>query len=341
MKQSRCDRRSPRSRRGGAGAALLVIVGALVAGTSGVSGQGVPDDAVPATECCLALLFPIGARALALGNALTARGTSTGLFVNPASLASVEDQFLVHNASTSLEDSNTFSLVVAAGLVGTFGLSYRLIDHGEQDARDASGNPTGTLGVLEQVLTATYATEVAAGLDAGVSYKLYQFRQDCRGFCGVEGFAATTHSLDLGVHYAPGGIRGLEFGAAVVHLGFPLQVINAEQASPVPTRVRAGAAYEVLHHFSSDSAHAVHLMADFVTGVRASGGPLVNVGAEATLDGTIFLRAGYAGGTGITSGGAVGIGLHYDRFELGIAKGFVSSPIDDTEPVQITFGVRF
>lgn len=317
------------------------MVVALVAGTSGVAGQDLADDAVPATECCLALLFPIGARALALGNALTARGTSTGLFVNPASLASADDQFLVHNASTSLEDSNTFSLIVAAGLVGTFGLSYRLIDHGEQDARDPSGNPTGTLGILEHVLTATYATRVAAGLDAGVSYKLYQFRQDCRGFCGVEGFAATTHGLDLGVHFAPGAVRGLELGAAVVHLGFPLQVINAEQASPVPTRLRAGAAYEVLHHFSSDSTNTLHLMADFVTSVRASGGPLLNVGAEATLDGTIFLRAGYAGGTGITSGGAVGVGLHYDRFELGIAKGFVSSPIDDTEPVQITFGVGF
>lgn len=336
MKRSRWARRLA-FRRGSIHIGLIAAL-ALTAESRSVAAQ---EDAVPATECCLALLFPIGARALSLGNALTARGSPAGLFVNPASLAQADDQFVVHNASTSLEDSNTFSLVIDAGLVGTFGLSYRLIDHGEQQARDPSGNPTGTLGLLEHVLTATYATTFSSRLAAGVSYVLYQFRQDCTGFCGVEGFAATTHGLDVGARYTPPALRGLELAAAIVHLGFPLQVINAEQAAPLPTRIRVGAAYDVLQHFTTDTTTTVHVIADVVAGVRAGAGPLVNLGVEAALDRTIYMRAGWAGGTGITSGGAVGIGLRYDRFDLAVAKSFVSSPVDDSEPVQITFAVRF
>ncbi len=300
------------------------------------------SNPVPATECCLPLLFSVGARALGLGDAITARTSPASLFANPATLADVpDDEFLVHNTRTSLEQSNTFTLLVRSEVAGSFALSYRLVDHGEQDARDPNGNPTGRIGVLEQILTATYATRVMTGINAGVNYKLYQFRQDCRGFCGVEGFSATTHGVDLGVQVKPPRIESLELGASVVHLGFPLQVINAGQASPMPTRVRIGSAYELAHHFAADTTVTAWLVVDVLANPRNRSQSQINVGAELSLEETMFLWLGYAGGAGLTGGAAVGVGLVYDRFQIGVSKSFVSSPIDDSEPLQVTFGIRF
>ena len=313
-----------------------VGAGAAVAPPAVASAQ----DLVPSQECCLPLLFPIGARTLALGDAVTARSDPGALFANPAVLAGIEsDQFIVHTASTELERSNTFSLLIRSEVAGTFGLSYRLLDHGEQTATDPSGNPIGTLSVVEQVLTASYATRVVAGLSAGVNYKLYQLRQDCRGFCGIEPFAATTHGIDAGLQYRP--IPVLEVGASLLHFGFPLQVVNAEQASPLPTRYRVGAAYEVLHHVEAGTAAEFWLLADVVGGFRDGGSPITHVGAELAIDRSIFLWSGWSGGTGLFAGGAVGVGLRYSRFDVAVAKSFVATVVGGQEPFQVSFGLRF
>jgi hypothetical protein len=320
----------------------VVACGAFMAGTPArTAAQGNGGDPVPATECCLAYLLAIGARALALGDAVTARTSPGSLFANPAVVAGVtQDEFLVHNADTSLEDSNTFTLMIRTEVVGTIAVSFRLIDHGDQEATDPNQIPIGTISTYEQMLTATYATQVVAGLNAGISYKLYQFRQTCRGFT-CEGISATTHGVDLGAQYRPTQWPALQLGASVVHLGFPLQFVNAGQASPMPLRIRGGGAYEVGHHLQSDSTVSVWLSLDAVLSPRDPGQSVVNVGAELSLDEMLFLWAGYGGGEGVLGGAAVGVGLFYDRFDVGIAKAFISSPIQDTEPLQITFGIRF
>jgi len=307
------------------------------ASLAGQSGGG----EVASQECCLPLLLSIGARALSIGDAVSARSGPGSLFANPALIADVvHDQFLVHNANTTIDKQNTFTLLIHSDVAGSFALSYRLIDYGEQEARDPDGNLTGSVATLEQEVVATYATRVVPGVSAGVSYTLYQYRVDCRGFCNTEGFAATTHGIDLGLQVEPPSMRYLALGASIVHLGFPLQVVNREQASPLPLRVRTGAAYEVLHHFREDSTVAVWASTDIVTNPR-EGSVVVNVGAELSLEETIFLRAGYGSGRGIAGGAAVGVGLRYDRFDISVAKSFVSTPIDDSEPIQITFAIRF
>lgn len=318
--------------------AHVALFGVLVAGdVRPARAQG----SVAAAECCVELRFTIGARALGLGEAVTARTAPGSLFVNPALVAGLDaDQFIVHNANTSIENSNTFSLLIRSDLLGTFGVSYRLLDYGEQPSTDPNGIQTGTLSTLAHVLTATYATNVTPGLNAGVSYKLFQFRNDCRGYCQGQNFVATTHGLDLGVQLRPPSLPGLEVGASAVHVGFPLQVVNAAQASPMPARLRFGGAYEVGRHLRSDTTWTWWLSGDAVVSPR-HGTVELHVGSEVTLDETIYLRAGYSGGEGFASGAAVGVGLSYDRFEIGLAKSFQRSPVDETDPVQITFGIRF
>ncbi len=193
--------------------------------------------------------------------------------------------------------------------------------------------------MFAQVLTATYATSVVPGVNAGASFEIYQFRQDCQGVCEKVP-PATTEGLDVGLQYLPRQLRTLQLGASVLHLGFPFQVVNHAQSSPTPVRVRVGGAYEIGHHFLADTTVAAWISTDFVTSPRGQGSQ-INVGAELSLQQTIFLRGGYAGGSGINSGAAAGVGLRYDRFELDVAKSFVSTAIDETEPIRITFGIHF
>jgi hypothetical protein len=332
-------RRRPSSRL----AFVIVLVSIASLPDARVAAQ--TTDPVPAAECCLPLLFAIGARALSLGDAVTARTSPGSMFANPALVADLaDDEFLVHNANTSLERANTFTLLIRSDAIGTIALSYRLIDQGEQTAKDGNGNIIGSIATFDQVLTATYATQVTAGLNAGINYKLYQFKQTCAGTgidCTTVGFSATTHGIDFGVQYKPPALRTLELGASVVHLGFPLQVVNAGQASPLPVRVRGGAAYEVSHHFQPDSTTQLWLTADLVASPRSIGESLVNIGAELSLEDTVFLWAGWAGGSGLTGGAAIGVGLDYNRFDVGIARSFTTTPLQESEPIQITFGIRF
>lgn len=326
--------------RRGLAAALAAVWICVLAPAAPLRAQG---GEVSASECCLPLLFTIGGRALGLGNATTARTATGGLFVNPALIAGLaDDQFIIHKADTEIEKTTTLSVIVVSEVAGTFGVTYRLIDYGDQDAIDENGIPTGSFGTAAHVLTATYATDVFAGLNAGVSYKLYNFRQDCRGFCGSNvGFSATTHGLDLGAQYAPPALPPLRLGAAITHLGFPLQVVNREQASPMPARLRIGAAYEAGHHVMADSAFAVWASADLEISPK-NGRTHLNVGVDVSVEEAVFLRGGYGGGgNGLSSGLAAGVGVRFDRFEVDIAKSFASSPIPGDEAIQFSFAIKF
>ncbi|HUF49255.1 MAG TPA: hypothetical protein VMN60_00365 [Longimicrobiales bacterium] len=318
----------------------MVITGLhTLASAAPLHGQ---DRGVGATECCLPLLFPIGARAVGTGNSLTARDGPDALHVNPAALAGLaKDEFRVHNAKTEFETSNTFALALRIRTAGVVGIAYRLIDYGEAEATDDFGNPTGILRLLEQSLLATFATTMADGLTAGISYKLFQFRQDCNNICGGADFSATTHGIDAGVQFHPRIWPALQLGAAVTHVGLPLQVINAEQASPMPSRIRAGAAYELMHHFSADTTTVVWATADVATSWRTGVPPVAAVGVEVILDRTMYVRTGYTTGTGRTAGAAVGLGLRYDRFDVGVAKSFVASATGTPDPFQVTFAITF
>ena len=314
---------------------------ALVLAAGPAAAQSSPDDPIAYGECCLPLLRPIGARALALSNTHTARA-GTDLYTNPAALARIRhDAVVVHTGTTAVDRATTLSLILGTSS-GTFAATFFMVDYGEQEARGPGGEPIGSIHVFEQSFKASYATPLALGLHAGVSYFIYQFRQDCQGLCGVQGFSGTTHGLDVGLQYVPRPLPALELGAALVHAGFALQVRNREQAAPTPTRLRAGAAYEVLHHFSADTTTRVHILASASAAVRGEASVEFGAGAELELDRTIYLRASYGSGEGLaSSGAAMGVGIHYDRFEIGIAKSFVSSPLEDQEPFQISFGVRF
>jgi hypothetical protein len=311
---------------------LLPLAGAVfVLAVSDAAAQG----NVSTQECCLPLLFPLTARAVSLGQAVTARANPDGLFFNPASIVGKgEDHFLIHHESTFGGQNNAFSLIIDAGVLGAFGVTYVLIDQGEVEATDDFGNVIGSIALRSQQLLASYATNVVNGLRAGVSYKLYNSSTDV---------SATTHLIDLGLQYRPRRIPSLELGVALLHYGLALQLKNAEQADPTPARLRIGAAYEVAQHFRPDSSIAFTISADLLARARSAGSPVAAFGAEVAFDQTLFVRGGYAAsGDALTKGGAgIGLGIRYQRFTVAVAKSFSRSAETEGDPFQVTFGITF
>ena len=75
------------------------------------------------------------------------------------------------------------------------------------------------------------------------------------------------------------------------------------------------------------------------------GSPVLYMGAEfvAGQGDQVFIRAGHGQGqSGQPAGAAVGLGLKYQQFEIGIAKSLSATSLSDqSEPVHVTFGVLF
>jgi hypothetical protein len=166
---------------------------------------------------------------------------------------------------------------------------------------------------------------MAPGLNAGISYKIFQFRNDCSGFCDGGGFAATTHAVDVGLQYHPQLWRALQLGRRDHPSRSAAAGLQCRAGGSDAERVRVGAAYEVMHHFSTDTTTALWLSQT----CQVPGGRVWSV-AQALASSwcstrPIYLRGGYSTGSGPHSGAGVGIGLRYDRFEVGIARSFVSS----------------
>jgi hypothetical protein len=318
-----------------------VVLGTLLLMSAGRAVHA--QSSVPASECCLQLLFPIGARAVALGQSLVTASTSDVLFVNPAGLAWLtKGQFVAHHGNVTQAQMDAVSLFFTPKGIGTIGVTYHLFDEGQSDAFDPQGFPIGTLSTREQLVILSFATPVVRGVTAGLNFKLYQFRNDCAGSCAGSQFTGTTQEVDVGLQYHARNPRGLRLGLALNNAGFKLQVINVEQSDPPPTRLRVGASYEVMQHFRPDTTMELWVTAQADSRMRGGAGVVPSLGVELSLNKTIFLMSGYRGGSGLNTGLGVGVGLQYQRFFIAVAKAFSSSSINPQgEPPQLTFAVSF
>ena len=298
------------------------------------------------TENALTLLLPIGARAVGMGRAVTAQRGSESAFWNPAGLARIEEgRFVVLRGDDLAGEATALSLLLARQPLGTLTFSYKLLDLGDQDFVDEDQNVLGTVSFRDHLGIVSFASQVLPWLDTGLNFKVFQTRVTCRGQCTDSGVTGTTYFLDAGLLAMPLQALPLRLGVMVAHLGPDLQLINAEQADPLPTRLRVAATYEVLNHFFDWEDMELWATAELEDRFRDLGSPVLYLGAEfmAGRGDQVFLRAGYGQGqTGQPAGMAVGLGIHYQQFEIGIGKALSStSLLDESEPVQVTFGVIF
>ncbi len=322
----------------------------LVVASALASGASAQDDRGSSGEGALFLLLPVGAQAVSLGRAMTAVEGSEGAFWNPAGLASLERSlFVVFRGEQVAGTATAASGLFARPGVGTAGASYLLLDVGDQDLTDGAGNVLGTVSVRNHLGVVSAAARLGDALSAGVSFKVVQFRLSCRGSsCPDRGTTATTYAFDLGLQGSP--LQWLRLGAMVAHVGPHLQVLNAEQADPLPSRVRVAASYDVVHLFTDSDDFRGWLAVEVQDRLREPGVPSLYLGTELTA-GTgdaLFLRAGYVlsdlfdrlPAADPEDGARVGLGIQYGRLGMSIAKSLaVSTLTGETEPVHVTLSI--
>lgn len=321
----------------GALVVLAAVLGSMI--PSGISAQ----DTSSGSEGALFLLLPVGARTIGMARAGTATMGPESVWWNPAGLAGQEESRIdVFRGEDLAGDATALSGLVADSNLGTLGLSYMLFDGGTQDFRDAQGNFLGTASYRNHLGIVSAASEILPDLALGLNFKVIQSRFACRGQCVDAGITATTWAVDLGAQWRDVLSLPVTLGAALVHLGGDLQVFNEEQADPLPTRIRVAAAWDLLSHWIElEDVHGI-LTVELEDRWKDVGSPATYIGAELSAGTTqaIFVRAGYAFGAQLQVDGAgVGVGIRYDRFDVGIAKSLASSSlVGDSEPVQISLG---
>jgi hypothetical protein len=291
------------------------------------------------------LLFPVGARATALGQAAAADGgSSEAAFWNPAGLAYMANgEVAVHFARTFVSDNSALAAYFTVSGLGVFGASAYLVDYGSQDVVTGPGVPVGRISPKNIELLGSFATSITGSLFIGVNYKLIQLRQDCSGQCAnFPDVSGTTHGVDVGVQYAAGANDALRIGFVVRHAGLELQLENEEQADPLPTRVQLGASYTVLLPALSgtDQRFDARIIADVDDRWGQYDSPDVRVGLDVGLGELVRFRGGYAFLDSESEGPSVGVGLRVGRIAVDLARVFfVSSSFDEPFHISVRAGI--
>jgi hypothetical protein len=315
-------------------AALLGALPFLVPGTL---------RAQTADEGALFLLIPFGAQGVGLARAMTPLTTPEAAFWNPAGLARLDrSSILVYQGEHVSGTGTGVSVALAWDGRGTLGLTYALLDQGTQDLTDEEGNVLGSITIRQHQAILSAALGLASWISGGVNLKFVQFRQGCRGQCPDGGVRATTYAADLGVQLRPVQDQPLEVGLLVAHLGPRLEAPDLPPSEPLPSRLRLGASYSLVREVAEEE-FRVRILAEVEDRVRRLGDPSILVGSEISLGSVdrVIVRGGYIFGNRTQiDGAAVGLGLRYERFELGIARSLArGGPSLDQEPVHLTLGI--
>lgn len=290
------------------------------------------------------LLVPIGARATALGQAaVAAGGTPDAAFWNPAGLASMTNsEFALHYAKTFASENSALSLALVSEDVGVLGFSVYVADFGSQDVTTPLGSRVGQLSPKHFRFLTSLATEIAHSVALGINYKVIQFRQDCSGMCVSPGGAlfesivGTTHAIDAGLQYSVGPENAFTLGVVVKHAGSSLQLDDADQADPLPTRVQVGGLYRLpIEHSGGTANFDVRLLADLEEEWGNYHDPEARVGIEVSYGEAVHLRSGYAFLESANRGPSVGLGLQLGGLTLDFARVFYQEPTLE-EPFFVT-----
>lgn len=288
-------------------------------------------QAQAANSGALDLLIPIGARATGMGTAFVAEQGSEAIWWNPAGIARLtRAEFAIDHLENFALKGDAISLIAPVKRLGALGLTARLFNYGEQENTDPSGTPIGTTLRRSIVLGGTFATTFGPRANAGVSYRLYQFRNDCSGFCvnELQGSSATS-AVDLGLQFQPLLTRPLRFGVALRNVGPRLQIKDQPQADALPARVHLGVSYDPRFTSMTD-AITLRSTAELVSSVGFDDQEL-HLGAQAGYaagPSLLVIRAGYivqkSSGGDAPTGPSLGLGLVSGRVQLDLARVFES-----------------
>jgi hypothetical protein len=275
------------------------------------------------TEGAPELLLPTGGRALGLGQAVVAVPTGVeAVWWNPALITRGAREVAFHFSQTvATEGDYTASVLFPVPSIGAaVAVTGRYIDYGVQENTGRTDpNNLGEFTTTSSILAASFGATFGSRVAAGITYKVLQLRFPCTGVClNTPSKSPPTSALDLGGQYVFRKDSSLSLGAAIRNVGLRLQVQDAPQADPLPSRFDMGAAFTPrFRQLPSDA--SVLFAADIVSRLT-DWGPGYRVGAELSWQKRYHLRTGYVrfGPTG--SNGSVGLGYATKRLQLDFAQ---------------------
>jgi hypothetical protein len=308
-----------------------------------------PAQAASSNAAALFLVFPVGAQSVGMGQTGTAvDGRGEAAFWNPAGLATMtESEFSLHTASLAAGRTHVASAYFPSARIGVVGGAVYLVDYGDLESTDSSGNAIARVSPRNIEFLASYATSIGGALVLGINYKLVEFRVDCSGDCREfpSGYGVT-HGLDVGGQVTVGEAHALRIGIAVRNVGFRLQIENQAQADPLPARVVVGAAYRVPFRSwdGPDGRERVDLQvaADVHSPWDGLGHSEMRVGLDVGYERLLRLRGGYAFVPDGLSGPSVGMGLTSGSIGVDLARMFVTgSDLILPNPTFFSFRIAF
>ena len=226
------------------GLALVLLAG----GATAVYGQS--EAAAPF------LLISPGARAGGMGEAHVATvDDATAAYWNPAALSRLERRHFSLMHSQWLPQFNLSDLYYEYAAyaqhregLGTWAVSVTFLNLGEQERTDETGVTLGTFSSYDLAVGGHFGTNLNEewSLGGGLKYIYENLSPIGTGAEKGDGRASTV-ALDAGMLYKPKALRRLTVGATVANMGPKLTFVDSDQADPLPTNLKVGAAYLVLN----------------------------------------------------------------------------------------------
>jgi len=176
----------------------------------------------------------VGARAAALaGSVVSLTNDPAGLFVNPASLGTLNSPSGAAGFFKHLLDINAGYVVYGQSLegIGSVGAGVLYTNYGTFDRMDEFGNSSGTFTASDMALSLGYSTEIQENLTAGGALKFI--------YSSIAGYTSTAAAADLGVLYRIPESR-LSLGASIRNMG-KMMTTYAGISEPLPLDLAVGA----------------------------------------------------------------------------------------------------
>lgn len=231
----------------------------LYAGAACVMLLSVFQDAAAQTSTAVPfLLISPSSRNSAMGEAGVAIADDvSAIFWNPAGLGFQKGMELSLNHSNWLpqfQQSDLFfeyaSYKMDVPGVGTLGAALTYLNLGEFERRDEGNNSLGQFKSYEIAFSVAYGVRLDEDFGLGVGLRLIHSSLSQVGTAREQGSGtATAVAGDIGVLYKPTKFLDgrLAAGASITNMGPSISYIDELQSDPLPTALRLGVAYDVVH----------------------------------------------------------------------------------------------
>ncbi len=279
--------------------------------------------ASPGTTSGELLKIPVGARAIAMGEAYTAAADdSSSLVWNPAGMALAQQKEASFMHSSLIESVNYEDLAfISPGEFYSVGANMSYLGYGSIAGYDNNGASIGNQSAYAYDFSGGLATTVLNSLSLGVTGSFLRE--------SLAGTSANTFAANLGAIYAFSKHfldADYRVGATVENLGPGLKFVS--ESGALPRRITLGAAIMYVKQ------KPLNLTMDI--GFPSDNSDYVSFGGEYWFKDLLALRFGYAGTNNEGKGLRMGVGLKFRGLLFDYAYGGYGD-FGATQQVQMSF----